>query len=100
MAVIYRKEGEKAVSLPSFSVAGAFTGTLYMLFHGYFKWAVVEVMADFALVIFAVILGTVMGHSWADIQFGFMLVGLIVNGFLAALAKQNAYEEKGWKAET
>jgi len=74
MAVIYRKEGEKAVSLPSFSVAGAFTGTLYMLFHGYFKWAVVEVMADFALVIFAVILGTVMGHSWADIQFGFMLV--------------------------
>jgi len=28
-----------------------------------------------------------------------MVVGMGVNGFLAALAKQIAYEEKGWVSE-
>lgn len=100
MAVVYRKEGEKAISLPSFSVAGAFLGIFYMLFHGYFKWAVIEFLAVIGLVIFAYILGALLGYSADDTQFGVMVVGFILNGFLTALAKQDAYEEKGWKAET
>lgn len=99
MAVVYRKEGEKAVVLPSYSIAGAFLGAFYMLFHGYFKWVLIEVAVDFAVAVFAVILGSVQGHSWGDIQFGIMVVCMGVNGFLAALAKQSAYEEKGWVAE-
>lgn len=99
MAVVYRKEGEKTVSLPSFSIAGAFLGIFYMLFQGYFKWVAIEVAVDVAVVVVATIIGAILGHSWGDIQFGTMVVGMGVNGFLAALAKQSAYEEKGWVAE-